>query len=97
MIQLERFVVLMYDRTSECLAVNEARKQLFIQKSRTLENIPPTKATLEQHLKRGCYQERFWSHALVHNPQLPSPPNWGWIRKEGERHSIWTTLAEAAK
>ena len=30
MIQLERFVVLMFDRTSECLEVNEARKQLFI-------------------------------------------------------------------
>ena len=43
-IQLERFVVLMYDRASECLEVNEARKQLFIQKSRTLETILPTKA-----------------------------------------------------
>ena len=32
-IQLERFVVLMYDRTSECLEVNQARNQLFIQKS----------------------------------------------------------------
>ena len=46
MIQLERFVVLMYDRTSECREVNEARKQLFIQKSRTLETIPPTKTAL---------------------------------------------------
>ena len=44
MIRLERFVVLMYDRTSDCLEVNEARKQLFIQKSRPLEAIPPTKA-----------------------------------------------------
>ena len=61
MIQLERFVVLMYDRTSECVEVNEARKQLFIQKSRTLENIPPTKAALEQHIKRARYQVRCWS------------------------------------
>ena len=68
MIQLERFVVLMYDRTSECLEVNEARKQLFIQKSRTLETIPPTKAALEQHIKRASYQARCWSQALVQNP-----------------------------
>ena len=61
MIQLERFVVLMYDSTSECLEVNVARKQLFIQKSRTLEIIPPTKAALEQHTKRASYQARCWS------------------------------------
>ena len=72
MIQLERFVVLMYDRTSECLEVNEARKQLFIQKSRTLETIPPIKAALEEHIKRASYQARCWSQALVQNPQLPA-------------------------
>ena len=96
-IQLERFVVLMYDRTSKCLEVNEARKQLFMQKSRTLETIPPTKAALEQHIKRASYQARCWSQALVQNPQLPSPSDWGWIKKEGEWHPNWTTLAEAAK
>ena len=37
MLLLERFVVLMYDRTSESTEVNHARKQLFTQKSRTLE------------------------------------------------------------
>ena len=68
MIQLERFVVLMYDRTSECLEVNEARKQLFKQKSRTLETIPTTKAALEQHIKRASYQAPCWSQTLVQNP-----------------------------
>ena len=52
---LERFVVLMYDRTSECVEVNEARKHLFSQKSRTLENIPPTQAALKEHIKRSCF------------------------------------------
>ncbi len=33
MFLLERFVVLMYDRTSESMEVNDARKQLFSQKS----------------------------------------------------------------
>ena len=65
MIQLERFVVLMYDKTSECLEVNETRKQLFIQKSKTRETIPSTKAALEQHIKSASYQVRCWSQALV--------------------------------
>ncbi len=44
---LERFVMLMYDRMSNIMEVDEARKQLFTQTSRSLENIPPTKAVLE--------------------------------------------------
>jgi len=36
------FVVLLYNRTSTSGSVNCTRKQLFIQKGRTLENIPPT-------------------------------------------------------
>ena len=53
---IERFVVLMYSRTSDLSRVNDARKQLVAQKSRSLENIPPTQAALEQHLKRARYQ-----------------------------------------
>ena len=49
---LERFVVLMYDRTSQCQRVNDARKVLFSQKGRTLENIPPSADALLQHAKR---------------------------------------------
>ena len=37
---LERFVVLLYDRASQCQSVNDARKVQFAQKGRTLENIP---------------------------------------------------------
>ena len=43
---LERFVVLLYDRTSDLELVNDARKWLFTQKSRTLDNIPSTQASL---------------------------------------------------
>ena len=53
---LERYVVLLYDRTSDQSSVNEARKQLFTQKSRSLENLPPTQAALVQHIKRASYQ-----------------------------------------
>ena len=45
---LERFVILMYDRTRSLECVNQARKQLFTQKGRSIEAIPPTKAALIQ-------------------------------------------------
>ena len=39
---LERFVVLMYDNTSDITEINEARKQLFAHKGRTLQtSLPP--------------------------------------------------------
>ena len=58
---IERFVVLMYSGTSDLSRVNDARKQLFAQKFRSLENIPPTQAALEQHLNRARYQCNCWN------------------------------------
>ena len=95
--RLERFVVLMYDRTSEATEVNEARKQLFTQKSRTLENMPPTKAALEQHIKRATYQANIWYKALQPDPQLPSPSDWGWVKEEMGWQPLRTSLPEASQ
>ncbi len=61
---LERFVILMYDCTSDITGINEARKQLFTRKSRSLENLPPTLAALEQHVRRVCYQSNCWKTRL---------------------------------
>ncbi|KAG7156429.1 hypothetical protein Hamer_G006188, partial [Homarus americanus] len=44
---LERFIVLFYYRTSTCCDVNVLRKKLFSRKSRSLEDLPPTRAALE--------------------------------------------------
>ena len=56
---IERFVVLLYDRTSSLTKVNEARQELFSKKSRNLDNISPTRAALVQHNKRSsCVSRR---------------------------------------
>jgi len=94
---LERFVVLMYCRTSDLSRVNDARKQLFSQTSHTLENIPPTKAALEQHIKRARYQSHCWNMCLSPDPQLPNPSDWGWTKVLDEWQPLWTTLPEVAK
>ncbi|CAH3139830.1 unnamed protein product [Porites lobata] len=46
-------VVLLYDRKSSLLKVNEARQELFCKKSREFDSISPTKAALEQHIRRA--------------------------------------------
>ena len=63
--EIERYVVLLYQRTSSLNHVNEARKQLIAQ-NRKMENIPPTLHAPEQHVKRPVYQAgHIWdSHSL---------------------------------
>ena len=94
---IERFVVLMYSRTSDLSRVNDAKKELFAQKSRSLENIPPTQVALEQHLKRARYQCNCWNMCLSPDPQLPDPSDWGWTKVSTEWQPFWTTLPEASK
>ena len=95
---LERFVVLMYDRTSSKTSVNDARKQLFAQKGRALDAIPPTRAALVEHAKRAAYQAgHCWGQALVPSPVLPSPQEWGWTMGDGIWKPFWTTLPDVTK
>ena len=94
---IERFVILLYDRTSKCKNVNKARKKLFAKKS-SVQNIPPTYAALEQHVKRSALQGgHVWGQALVPEPVLPPPTYWGWHRSDdGPYTPLWTTLPEAS-
>ena len=93
---LERFVVLLYDRTSSLLKVNEARQELFCKKSKEFDSIPPTKAVLEQHIRRAVLQgAHTWGQTLLCKPALPSPADWGWQRQGRRWSPYWTTLKQA--
>ena len=50
---IERFVVMLYKRTSPLQKVNEARKYLFAFYNRQLENIPPSRAALIHYTSKG--------------------------------------------
>eukprot|EP00795_Rhopilema_esculentum_P012948 gene12948-3707_t len=80
---IEQFVVVMYDKTSQSSNVNEARLQLFAKKSRSLENIPPTKAALEQHVRRAALQANCWEQMFKPSLTLPQPDKCGWISVDG--------------
>ena len=93
MATLERFVVLLYDRTSAQTAVNGAGKQLFVKKGRQFEAIPPTRAALLEHSKRAVLQAGYiWGKALIPSPTMPNPQNWGWTLDGGLWRPYWTTL-----
>ena len=72
---LERFFVLLYDRTSSHEHVNKARKHLFTKNGRS------TREALRKHIKRAAYQAGIcWGQMMVCTPELPSPSEWGWVR-----------------
>ena len=45
----EKFVVIMYDRSSSATEVNDARLELYAPKQRSFDSIPPTQAALLQY------------------------------------------------
>ena len=70
--KVERYVILMYDRTSDLYSVNESRRHLFTKKNRSSENLPLTLDALEQHLKRAIKEgesRRMFSF-LIPKPRL---------------------------
>ena len=91
-------MVVMYSRTCPQQTVNEARQVLFAQGNKSIENIPPTKAALPQHIKRAAYQAgHVWGQALEPMQELPSPAEWGSQQPPGGWSPKWTMLAEASK
>ncbi len=96
---IERYVVVLCQRTSSLRHGNDARKQMFSIGSRKIENLPPTKDALEQQVKRAVYQAgHIWGQSLPCYSPVPSPLSCGW--KQQDDTSPWTpcgtTLLEVA-
>lgn len=96
---IERFVVLLYDRTSICTRVNDCRMELFAKKGRLPEGIPPTLDALKLHIQRAVYQASYcWAQSLSKDAMLPDPNEWwGWKSQDSLYEVVWTTLPEASK
>ena len=100
MAPVERYVVLVYQRTSALSHVNEARKHISAFRNRILENIPPTLYALEQNVKRAVYQAgHIWRRSLSGELQVPSPDVCGWERvsDDSQMDSMLDHSPEAAK
>lgn len=87
---VEKFVVALYDRTSDSTDVNECRRKLFTRKARPLESIPPTRDALFQHCLRAVFQGGFvWGQCLKTTQELPNPEKWGWRRSDEDLETCW--------
>ena len=72
--------------------------ELFTNKGRSIENIPPTSAALRQHVLRAAYQAGYvWAQSTVLRPALPDATEWGWKLDKDVYHPFWTDREEAAK
>jgi hypothetical protein len=94
---LERFCVLLYDRSSNCLDVNSARRHHFAKTGRQIDHIPPTSEALLQHCKRAVYQGgHVWGQAHMAAPTLPDPSEWGWQFVDKKWQPFWTSFPQAS-
>ena len=92
---IERFVVLLYDRTSSVRGVNHTRQELFSKKSRSLDSIPPSQAALVQHTCPAVLQAGFiWSQSHLKQQVVPCPSAWGWQRDVKKWEPKLTTLPQ---
>ena len=84
-------------RSSEETCVNDARLDLFARKQRSFDAIPPTHAALKENVKQAAYQAGWvWSQAIISQPEVQSPSDFGW-KKCGDRWKIvWTTMPPIA-
>ena len=94
---LEQFTILLYDKNSTEECINHARRELFSKKGRSLENIPPTKDALLQHIFRVIYQASIWFTSHERMPLIPSPEGRGWVLESNQLKPVWMTKPVAAK
>lgn len=95
--QIERFFIILYSPTLNTENINTARRILFTQGSRSLENIPPTFNCLQKHILRSCYQATNWSNALLKQRPHLDPVVWGWKKSGKGFVPLWSDLPDASE
>ena len=95
---LEKYVILMYDRSSATSSVDDARLDLFARKQRSYDLIPPTQNALKEHAKRAAYQAgHVWGQSVIRDPELQCPSKWGWSKEDDSWKIVWTSLEPISK
>ena len=93
---IQRFVVVLYEKSSGLSEVNSLRKELFTRKTAGMERLPPTAAALEQHTKRAYLQAQIWASSCCPELSPLDPGLYGWVKHDGSWEPFWTNLPEAA-
>ena len=77
--------------------VNETRKELFCQKNRPMDRIPPTQDALLQHTRRAVYQAGIWTTSTQAEPVVPSPQEFAWTKVSDLWVPVWMTIPEVSR
>ena len=81
--RIERFVILLFDRTRSCTKVDHATSSFHEQNS--VKQIPPTRAALEEHVKRAVYQGgHIWGRHCYRTLCCHHQLIGGWVKTEGK-------------
>ena len=71
---LEKFIVLLYDKSSTTESLDATGKLLFMHKNSQFDFLPPTFAALMQHISRAVYQASIiWGQAFEQEPVFSCP------------------------
>ena len=95
--RIQRFTIVLYDKTSCLNFVDEARKDLFCHKNLVMDKIPPTKNALLHHSKCAIFQAGIWTTSTEASPQIPSAHSFAWTKDEEVWVPIWMTIPEVSK
>ena len=91
---LERFAIIMYDRSSSATDIDSVRLYMFARKQKSYDTIPPTSAALDYHTKRAAYQAgSTWGQAITCQIEILSPSIWDWKPQDNSLPIVWTSLS----
>jgi len=94
-ILFQEFVCHLYQPKSKETSVSEVRWNVFKHVQAEAEKLPPTPATLRQHILRAHYQCMIWCNDIVPVAELPEPAGYGWSFADGILTPVITILKPA--
>ena len=91
--------MILYDKTSPLSFVNDARKDLFCRKSRSMDRIPPIQNALLQHSQQEIYQAEIWITSTQVQHMIPSPQGFAWTKTSSTQlwQPVWMTISEVSE
>ena len=95
--KIERFTIILYDKTSHLTSVNECRNDLFCHMNRSMANFPPTLNFLLQHARRAVYQAGIRTTCKQPQPHIPSRRDFAWTETSGTWEPVWMTIPQVSK
>ena len=87
---IERFVCILYSRTTNITLVNEMREDIFPKLE--FSQLPPTREALYQHVQRSVYQCSIWLRCMDRLINAPTATLHGWKKVDERYEPLWTSL-----